>query len=87
VPAGQRWPAFRQALIPATAARLTTPAAAVGLLFMAPLFCENETNLTRLYGAVPITPYPKDGIDEHVIHGAATVNPISAVPSAGSGTS
>ena len=40
-----------------------------------PLFCENETNLARLYGAAPITPYPKDGIGEHVIHGAATVNP------------
>ena len=40
-----------------------------------PLFCENETNLARLYGAAPITPYPKDGIGDHVIHGAATVNP------------
>ena len=40
-----------------------------------PLFCENETNLARLYGAAPITPYPKDGIGEHVMHGAATVNP------------
>ena len=40
-----------------------------------PLFCENETNLARLYGAAPITPYPKDGIGEHVISGAATVNP------------
>ena len=40
-----------------------------------PLFCENETNLARLYGAAPVTPYPKDGIGEHVISGAATVNP------------
>ena len=39
------------------------------------LFCENETNMARLYGARPETPYPKDGIDDHVIHGAATVNP------------
>jgi len=39
------------------------------------LFCENETNLTRLYGTAPLTPYPKDGINDHVIHGAATVNP------------
>src|SRR5262245_39705860 len=39
------------------------------------LFCENETNLSRLYGAAPLTPYPKDGINDHVIHGAATVNP------------
>ena len=44
------------------------------------LFCENETNLARLYGAEPVTPYPKDGINDHVIHGAATVNP------AGTGT-
>ena len=40
------------------------------------LFCENETNLARLYGAAPVTPYPKDGINDHVIHGAATVNPV-----------
>jgi hypothetical protein len=40
-----------------------------------PLFCQNETNLARLYGAAPITPYPRDLIGEHVIHGAATVNP------------
>ena len=39
------------------------------------LFCENETNLSRLFGADPVTPYPKDGINDHVIHGAATVNP------------
>jgi hypothetical protein len=40
-----------------------------------PLFCENETNVARLYGAAPITAYPKDGINDHVISGAATVNP------------
>jgi hypothetical protein len=39
------------------------------------LFCENETNLARLYGAEPSTPYPKDGINDHVVSGAATVNP------------
>jgi len=39
------------------------------------LFCENETNVRRLYGAVRVTPYPKDGINDHVISGAATVNP------------
>ena len=39
------------------------------------LFCENETNLKRLYGAEPITPYPKDGINDHVVSGAPTVNP------------
>ena len=40
-----------------------------------PLFCENETNTARLFGAEPTTQYPKDGINDHVIHGAATVNP------------
>jgi hypothetical protein len=39
------------------------------------VFCENETNVSRLFGAAPATPYPKDGINDHVIHGAATVNP------------
>ena len=39
------------------------------------LFCENETNAARLFGAPPVTPYPKDGINDHVVSGAATVNP------------
>jgi hypothetical protein len=39
------------------------------------LFCENETNDQRLYGATPRTPYPKDGINDHVVDGRATVNP------------
>jgi hypothetical protein len=39
------------------------------------LFCDNETNVPRLYGGPPLTPYPKDGINDHVVSGAATVNP------------
>ncbi|PZR67949.1 MAG: glucosidase [Candidatus Dormiibacter spiritus] len=39
------------------------------------LFCENETNLKRLWGAAPTTPYPKDGINDFVVRGSATVNP------------
>jgi hypothetical protein len=39
------------------------------------LFCENETNVARLFGAAALTPYPKDGINDHVVTGAATVNP------------
>ena len=39
------------------------------------LFCDNETNNPRLFGVAPITPYPKDGINDHVVSGAATVNP------------
>ena len=39
-----------------------------------PLFCDNETNARRLWNA-PAPPYPKDGINDHVVAGAATVNP------------
>jgi hypothetical protein len=39
------------------------------------LFCENETNAARLYRAEPTTPWPKDGINDHVVSGADTVNP------------
>ena len=40
------------------------------------LFCENETNGQRLFGCgAARTPYPKDGIDDHVLQGAATINP------------
>jgi hypothetical protein len=41
------------------------------------LFCENTTNNPRVFGpaAPALTPYPKDGIDDHVRTGADTVNP------------
>jgi hypothetical protein len=40
------------------------------------LFCENETNTRKLYGdSAEQSPYPKDGINDHVVSGAATVNP------------
>jgi hypothetical protein len=39
------------------------------------LFCENETNQRRLFGSDAGTPYPKDGINDHVVSGADTVNP------------
>jgi hypothetical protein len=39
------------------------------------LFCENETNAQRLFGSPASTAYPKDGINDHVIHATATVNP------------
>lgn len=38
------------------------------------LFCDNETNPDRLYGQ-PGPRYPKDGISDHIVSGAATVNP------------
>jgi len=40
-----------------------------------PLVCDNETNRARLFGAENVTRYPKDGIADHVVHGAGTVNP------------
>jgi hypothetical protein len=40
-----------------------------------PLFCENETNIQRCFGSPSQTSYPKDGINDHVVSGAATVNP------------
>jgi len=43
-----------------------------------PLFCENETNNERLFNSVSVTRYPKDGINDHVVSGAATVNPEQA---------
>jgi hypothetical protein len=40
------------------------------------LFCDNETNNARLFGGQNITQYPKDGIADHVLHRAPTVNPL-----------
>ncbi len=39
------------------------------------LFCDNETNDGRLFGSPSPVPFPKDGINDHVVSGAATVNP------------
>lgn len=40
------------------------------------LFCDNETNTARLFGAADdSSAYPKDGINDHVVDGAPTVNP------------
>jgi hypothetical protein len=39
------------------------------------LFCDNETNLERLYGVSTGSRWPKDGINDHVVSGADTVNP------------
>jgi hypothetical protein len=44
------------------------------------VFCENETNVRKLYGVEdfagrPATRYPKDGINDQVVHGADSVNP------------
>ncbi len=39
------------------------------------LFCENESNAERLWNVEGTTPYPKDGINDHLLSGTATVNP------------
>lgn len=41
----------------------------------ATLFCENETNMPRVFGAPPTTPWPKDGINDFIVGGSPTVNP------------
>ena len=42
------------------------------------LFTGNETNFRRVNGFESGAQYVKDGINDHVIHGAATVNPARA---------
>jgi hypothetical protein len=39
------------------------------------LFCDNETNEAELFGGTGASPFPKDGINDHVVSGDATVNP------------
>jgi len=39
------------------------------------LFCDNETNAASIWQSADSPPFPKDGIAEHVIRGAPTVNP------------
>jgi hypothetical protein len=39
------------------------------------LFCDNETNRPRVFGTEATSRYPKDGINDHVTTGAATVAP------------
>ncbi len=39
------------------------------------LFCDNESNARRLWNVDGMAAYPKDGINDHVVGGAATVNP------------
>ncbi len=39
------------------------------------LFCDNETNNQRMYNRPNDLPFVKDGINNHVIHQEATINP------------
>jgi hypothetical protein len=41
------------------------------------VFCENETNAARVFGSASSTLYPKDGINDHIVNGAATISPDS----------
>jgi hypothetical protein len=41
------------------------------------LFCDNETNAAGLWGVSGRSQYPKDGINDHVVRGSATVNPAN----------
>ncbi|HXW82326.1 MAG TPA: hypothetical protein VEJ84_22705, partial [Acidimicrobiales bacterium] len=38
------------------------------------LFCDNETNTQKLWGT-PGPRFPKDGINDYLVHGASSVNP------------
>ena len=71
-------PEARRTAAPTTsaAAVASTRASGAGELVAGPgprrrpptlLFCENETNTARLFGAPAQTPYPKDGINDHVV--------------------
>jgi hypothetical protein len=42
-----------------------------------PLFCDNDTNIARLWPGSPrpTPPFPKDAINDHVVAAAPTVNP------------
>ena len=79
-----RWQADPDAdrpVIRADQARLVADHYSLGSLVLAGdgtpdvLTCDNETNSTLLWNAPNISAYPKDGIGDHVVDGAATVNP------------
>ncbi len=42
---------------------------------VATLFCDNETNSQRLFGVTGASGFPKDGINDFLLHGTATTNP------------
>jgi hypothetical protein len=39
------------------------------------LFCDNDTNAEALFGAPNASPFPKDAIDAHILHGHDSTNP------------
>jgi hypothetical protein len=50
------------------------------------LFCDNETNIPTAVRSRANYRLPKDGINDHVITGANTVNPMSMAPRRVGGT-
>jgi len=100
---GTGGPAPRLARVPAAYPAVRAEHHKLGVCYLyaepdaALLFCENETNTGRVFGTGPATPFPKDGIGDHLLHGADTVNPGGAgtkvaarsrllVPAGGHGT-
>ncbi|MFD0822774.1 glucosidase, partial [Micromonospora zhanjiangensis] len=70
-----------QPVLRAEGARLVGRHRELGQLVLAgdgeptPLTCDNETNTERMWGLAGRSRYPKDGINDHVVSGADTVNP------------
>ncbi|MFJ8582040.1 MGH1-like glycoside hydrolase domain-containing protein [Micromonospora sp. NPDC093277] len=82
LPGGDRVPAIvGSAAGPAAGARLVGDHWVLGQLLLEgdgepiPLLCDNDSNAERLWGLPGRSPYPKDGINDHVVAGAETVNP------------
>ena len=42
------------------------------------LFCDNETNTSRLYNSAPMHPYYKDGINDYITRNEKSVNPANS---------
>jgi hypothetical protein len=76
---GEPRPQISRAEAAGPAVRAEHPQLGVLYLYAEPdatlLFCENETNTTRIFGTAPVTRFAKDGIGDHLLHGADTVNP------------
>ncbi|MEU8263846.1 glucosidase [Micromonospora sp. NPDC048999] len=82
LPGGDRLPTIVGTTAgPAAGARLLGEHWVLGQLLLegdgepTPLLCDNDSNAERLWGLPGRSPYPKDGINDHVVAGAATVNP------------
>jgi hypothetical protein len=76
---GEPRPQISRAEAAGPAVRAEHPQLGVLYLYAEPdatlLFCENETNTARIFGTAPVTRFAKDGIGDHLLHGADTVNP------------